>query len=523
MNSSPLNSIQINGSTIRVIVGLAVVSVLSLAGDAVVSSRVDTRAADSQITLAATSDAGAIRLGTPSQSSISAVSSGVIWTRQRPATAIAQTGLTGSVITPTVYRFGESQVSLDIASAVTPHYLLAPTAVEDTAVSILVESANGYPTKRLSPLPATISLSGLAYSPRIVVAKPVETLVSLDGYAIPASHIGYGEPLNFGITAGASLDRFAFAAAEPTSFALSVGDASSYNTSELFAEGEMPLLSAHVNVKINNVHYIEQSVELIPLATAVEPTVRRQQEYAMPINFSVAVEAATDSVVRRLGICRTPTISLYGPAVDPERQAGASVTELPLFELYGYAAADVRKESASNVQFALDTVITNATRYRPALPSVCALGVNIQATPTVIKFAEATSCLTLDTNAEGLRYAQSSGENTLFSVTSGAWHSLNYIADLNANATMVTLGGYADASVHFTAKPTYLFTTGYGYITRFRLVEAAAVLDIAAEADAIANPYVKAPEDRTMVVESFGFKEYLHAMSVPAEIRSMVA
>ena len=53
--------------------------------------------------------------------------------------------------------------------------------------------------------------------------------------------------------------------------------------------------------------------------------------------------------------------------------------------------------------------------------------------------------------------------------------------------------------------------------------EAAAVLDIAAKADAITNLYVKAPEDRTMDVESFGFKEYLHAMSVPAEIRSMVA
>ena len=522
MNYDTLNSASLNSAAIRVIVGAVAATLISVSGSAIAQRLAQPFVVQSLAALSGSTSIDAIRYAQATSSSLS-IYGEARGERRHNGGASATITTSGNSPDYLVYRGAKADIYQGFTGAVAPHYFVVPPPINSGAIPVSGHSVIGYPTTRAYPAPGIIRLDGYAFSPTLKTFKAFEGVISFDGFAIPANHLGYAVTGGITVSGLANGLRLANARAVIAASVQSDISVSNYNTAEGFSFGTVTVIGT-TNVKLNNTQLVEQQFGLSLLSGAVEPQIRRQE--LTPVDGAIfnTVEVSANENIRRTAYADDYLIEVTGPNIDTERKATPKRT-VGQIRLSGLAFADIRNPAPTSGTL---SVFTNTSlnaaslRYAASLGSVGLSGVIAD---SVIRDGTALVGAASCTN--------SPITTVLFStplpvqggvVISGGSAWAMYTASGRATANQVSYIVTARGDVMFTATTNNTEVSGFAYGVRVKQSGASSgAIAFGGEVDAIANPYVKASEDRSMIIPSFGSKEYLHIAAVPYENRSMTA
>lgn len=522
MNYDTLNSAPLNSAAIRVIVGAVAASLISVSGSAAAQRLAQPFVVQSSAALSGSTSIDAIRYAQATNSSLS-IYGEAIGERQHNGGASATITTSGDSPDYLVYRGAKADIYQGLVGSVAPHYFIVPPPINSGAIFVSGHSVTGYPTVRGYPAPGIIGLDGYAFSPTLKTFRAFEGVISFDGFAIPANHLGYATPGGVTVSGVANGLRLANARAVIAASVQSNISVSNYNTAEGFSFGTVNV-SGTTNVKLNDTHLVEQQFSLSLLSGAVEPQIRRQELTPVDGVIFNTAEVSANENIRRTAYADGYLIEVTCPNIDTERKATPKRT-VGQIRLSGLAFADIRKPAPTSGTL---SVFTNTSlnaaciRYAVSLGSV---GVSGVIADIVIRDGTALAGAASFTNSPITTVLFSTPLHVQGGVAvSGGSAWAIYTASGKATANQVSHIVTARGDVMFTATTNNIEVSGFAYgVSRKQSGASSGAIALGGESDAIANPYVKAPEERSMIIPSFGSKEYLHIAAVPYENRSMTA
>jgi len=397
-----------------------------------------------------------------------------------------------------IIAYGGSYNTIETSGVITPHYLLVPVSTNSGSMDV-TGTVDGYPIKFRYGSPVTISLDGYFAIPNIRSVGDIYFVSSLNGYCIPANHLGYGSPGVLEVAVTCDGTRIAPSILQP-GFLSSTGNNPSYYHTVTIEENVFLETSGTINVNIrpNDIYaiwYYESSSELKITGSALESLVYKIPELS-EVFFAVSFD--TVAVRQATAFLYPCEVRLTSSPLDIIRTAG-------LLALPGYirttgfpVSGDVRKKEPMNIVTSLngtlfaETVIPAYTQFTSGIEGL-SLSSHVVIKPPNLR--EGVSYVSGTANADRIVLGENFGTTEIAGVLVERIykHATFSIGDTSFTGTLTPL-------VMFTVVHSSSTLSGYLYTLSRVVGRSFGSVNIRGRTNPITNLFARADETRQVII-----------------------